>query len=88
VSEGYSEAVVRLLSDHWSMLDQFLMYAKKSRSFKAFVLRHIDATTEESDLNTIAHHAAAECPRHAHQLCLEIDVQVTAALKDARAGSQ
>jgi hypothetical protein len=82
ISEGYSEAVVRLLADHWDKLDQFVSLSKKTK-FKAFVLRHIDATTSDNDLVLIAHRAEAECTSHARQLCIEIGAQARAAIQES-----
>ncbi len=57
-AEGYSELVVRTLATNWSNLKELRVASSQDPSFKAFVLRHIDATTNEVDLRRSVHCAA------------------------------
>lgn len=51
--EGYSDSVVRLLSVHWEQLHDLNTLSKSDKKFLAFVIRHIDATTDESELKSV-----------------------------------
>jgi hypothetical protein len=46
------------------------------------VLRHIDATTDESDIKKIVANATTRCPANAKALCAEIATAAQGALRD------
>lgn len=72
IAEGNSEAVARLLVDHWSTLPLLAELAKRDPAFRRFVLRHIDATLDTDDLDKIGALAAAQCPLGSAPLCREL----------------
>jgi hypothetical protein len=78
--EGYSDVVVALLVRHWSTLPQLATLSRQSPSFEAFVLRHIDATTEGVDLKALKANASARCPSSSAPLCNRIISAATMAL--------
>ncbi|EIM01923.1 hypothetical protein UUA_03613 [Rhodanobacter thiooxydans LCS2] len=79
LSEGFSEAVARLLVDHWNKLDQFVLISEKDPDFKAFVLRHIDATNSMADLQRIMELSREQCPRKGLESCRQIFSSASAA---------
>jgi hypothetical protein len=50
IADGYSESVARVLADHWDTLPQLAELAKNDPKFLRFVLRHVDATDDDKDL--------------------------------------
>lgn len=72
IAQGHSEAVARLLVDHWSTLALLAELAQRDPAFKRFVLRHIDATLDTDDLDKIGTLAAAQCPPGSTPLCREL----------------
>jgi hypothetical protein len=83
VSEGYSEAVARLLSDHWDKLPELSSIYSKRRGFKKFMLQHIDATVDYNDLQKIRQLSETQCPSTTHSLCAAIGLHVEAAIKES-----
>lgn len=83
-AEGYSDLVVRTLATHWSSLSELRLATAKDPRFKAFVLRHIDATTDEADLRVILSNATSRCPTGNKVLCDEIRKASSAAISELR----
>ena len=83
-AEGYSELVVRTLATNWSNLSELRVACGQDPRFKAFVLRHIDATTNEADLRVIQASATSQCPSGSGSLCAEIRKASSRALIELR----
>ena len=82
-AEGFSDFVVQSLAKHWNRFDELVSLIQKDPSFQIFVLKHIDATTDLNDLNTISKNVHERCPKTAIQLCKEIDEKANAAFSEA-----
>jgi hypothetical protein len=82
VAEGYSDSVVRTLASCWNQLGTLQKLASSDDKFHEFVLRHIDATTDERDIKKIITNATKRCPAKAKTICAEIEKQSRAALRD------
>ncbi len=83
IAEGYSESVARILADHWNTVRRFAQLADNDLSFRAFVIRHIDATLNIDDVQKIKNAALAHCPNGLRTTCSDIARQAEFALKDA-----
>lgn len=79
IAEGNSEAVARLLVDHWNTLPLLAELVKRDPAFKRFVLRHIDTTLDTVDLGRIATFASTQCPPGRAPLCRELQTAARAA---------
>ena len=82
IAEGYSESVARIFADHWSTLPRFAEFAENDPSFRAFVIRHIDATLNMDDVEKIKKAALTHCPSGLRKTCSDIAKQASLALKD------
>ncbi len=69
VAEGNSEAIVRLLVDHWDSVSELGIVAAKQPAFLHFVLRHLDTTVNDADLERIVQLATTKCPTGNRPLC-------------------
>ena len=81
VAAGFAHSVVWLLASRWEDLHDLEHLAEANRRFRAFVMRHIDATADEPDLRRIVSRAQT-CPGHARPICREIERHARAALKE------
>ena len=81
VAAGFTHSVVWMLASRWDDLHDLEHLAEANRRFRAFVLRHIDATADEVDLRRIIARTT-KCPGHARPLCREIDRRARAALRE------
>lgn len=81
IAEGSSEAVARLLVDHWETLPTLVSLMGPNQPLKPFVLRHINTTLDTEDLRRIEHNASSECPDGAASLCRSIRETAAQALK-------
>jgi len=72
IAEGNSEAVARLLVDHWKSLTSLVPMFKDDPSFKSFVLRHIDTTLNTDDIDKIKAAASSSCPAGMESFCQEL----------------
>jgi len=91
IGEGYSDSIVRLLSEKWSSTDQLDRLASHDRGFRSFVLHHIDELMSPSQAETIRNNAETRCPSRAGKFCKEIAVrlkEVSAGAMDSAPGSQ
>jgi len=82
VAEGYSDAVVHLLSRRWYLLDHLVAISKTHHDFEDFVIRHIDATTNRDDLAKIARMARNHCKADHGLLFGKLVLAAQGALKD------
>jgi hypothetical protein len=83
-AEGYSELIVRTLAKNWSNLPELRVASRRDPRFKAFVLRHIDATANEADLRVIQTSATFQCPKGSGSLCAEIRKASSEAIRELR----
>jgi hypothetical protein len=81
VGEKYSDSIVRLLATRWDQLSTLRRLVLSDGKFHDFVLRHIDATTDEDDLKKVAVSARARCPAVAKTLCTSIEMRTDSALR-------
>jgi hypothetical protein len=72
IAEGNSEAVARLLVNHWRTLPQLGVLIRHDPSLKDFVLRHINTTLDTDDLSRIATLSRSSCPTGMRSLCREL----------------
>jgi hypothetical protein len=79
--EGYSDLVVRAFANHWSYLPQLVSIVARDPGFEAFVLRHIDETTDAKELNKTRQNATDLCPPDMEDLCKKIGTRAAEALK-------
>jgi hypothetical protein len=82
LAEGYSEAVVRILADHWNTLSRLVTLSRRDARFRQFVLRHVDATTNPDDLKKIRINASSQCPPRLSAICADLAKEADAALKE------
>lgn len=88
-SEGYSEAVARLLADRWQGLHELDALITSDKEFGAFVLKHIDATVADEDLSAILGFSDENCPKNLEILCSQIRDRAKSAIREsAEAWSQ
>lgn len=81
IAEGNSEAVARLLVDHWSRLPRLSEIVRRDPAFRRFVLRHIDTTLDTHDLERIEALATTQCPSESAALCRELSKTAARAAK-------
>ena len=79
LAEGYSDAVVKMLSDRWEQLPSLRALMERDERFGKFVFKHIDATTDDHDLDRVAANADRHCPGGEGQLCGTIRRRAVAA---------
>jgi len=72
IAEGFTDSVVRLLATQWPTLPQVAALENQNPSFRAFVLRHIDASADSADLEKVAGLARSQCPSGHGALCSAI----------------
>ncbi len=72
IAAGFSDSVARLLGSRWEQFGSLQKLAASDRAFRAFVLRHIDASAYEKDIERLIANAASRCADDARQLCHEI----------------
>ena len=75
IAEGYSEAVARILVDHWNTLSRLADITHKDTDFRRFVLKHIDETLNLEDVKNIRANAEKRCPSGLRDLCRDIRKQ-------------
>jgi len=83
-AEGYSDVIVRALAKRWNDSRELKSLTDRDPAFRAFVLRHIDATTDPDELNQALKNARTKCPVGASRLCKEVATNATAAIKEMK----
>ena len=82
IGEGYSESVARILVDHWNTLPRLAHLAEKDAEFRAFVMKHVDATLNMDDVEKIKKSAKTQCPTGLRTVCNDLTKQADSALKE------
>lgn len=72
IAEGNSEAIARLLVDHWGTAPSLARLVRRDPALKRFILRHIDSTLDTDDLVKIRSLASASCPAGSASFCSEL----------------
>ena len=72
IAEGYSDAVVRMLADRRNQLSTLQTLVDRDKRFGEFVFKHIDATTDDHDLDRVVANADRHCPEGDGELCSTI----------------
>ena len=71
VAEGFSDFIVHRLATRWSTLPSLARLTAKDSAFTAFIIRHIDATTDLDELRVLERQSA-NCPARVRSLCSSI----------------
>jgi hypothetical protein len=82
VTEAFSSAIVKSLSDHWDSLPELQRMVSADSTFLDFVLRHIDATADAGYLKKILANSK-KCPQGYENMCGRIRKITSAALAAA-----
>jgi hypothetical protein len=82
IAEGYSESVARILVDRWNTLPQLARLVRKDADFRSFVLKHVDATLDITDVQKIRKKAREECPAGLREICKDLGKQANFALTE------
>ena len=70
VEEGVSNAVAKLLANHWELFPAFVEAAANNKEFEKYVLHHLNATIDwEHDAPKIRENAEHHCPPELSRLC-------------------
>ncbi len=83
IGEGYSESIARILVDHWNTLLRLPHFARADAEFRAFVMKHVDATLNMKDVDQIKKKAKTQCPAGLRTVCDDLAKQADSAEKDA-----
>jgi hypothetical protein len=83
LAEGVSDYVVVSLAHQWQDLPKLERQMKRNPHFEAFVLKHIDSTTDSDDLKAIVEHATRRCPDDSIALCSSMISAARQALEEA-----
>jgi len=83
-AEGISDFVVRTLAKKWESLSALQSEIAKNTKFKDFVIKHIDATTDENQLEMVIENAKLKCPSKLQNLCNEIRNNAQTSLKEIK----
>lgn len=81
-AEGHSSFVITLLSRKWESLEDLLHITESDKPFYKFVIKHIDATADRSDLDAIVENSGQNCPKKARSICANIKRAAERAIKD------
>lgn len=84
VAEGSSEAVARLLVDHWADLSALTGIEANHPGVTAFALRHINSTLDTGDLRQIAYLATKQCRPADTKICTGLKAATRRALRSQR----
>ncbi len=87
IAEGFSDRVATLLASKWATLPQLNDLITKDKTFKAFVLRHIDETADSTALRSIvAYIDGSGCPGVPKPVCMKIRARTEESLANLPSG--
>lgn len=77
IAEGYSDAVVLLLTDDWPKVTHLAGLFRQDPGFRGFVLRHLDMLMSRSQYVRLQQLSAKQCPAGAAGVCGDIHQALT-----------
>jgi len=84
IAEGSSEAIARLLADHWDLLPQLAPMIEHNKSLRTFVMSHINATLNDKDIDKIKAAASSSCPSGMDTFCQELTKAATKSIAEMK----
>lgn len=81
-AEGYTEAVVKMLSVRWPSISELKALKSKDPKFFAFVLKHIDSSADGNDLKQIRANAQQRCAPENRDLCSVLENAAERAIQE------
>jgi hypothetical protein len=82
IAEGYSNLIVKTLSHRWEQINVLVKIVSKDKDFYDFVIRHIDATTDKTELEMIISNSNKCSSKITVAICAEIKNAANKALKE------
>jgi hypothetical protein len=80
IGEGYSDVVMRLLTDQWQEIADVQALILEDASFEGFILQHIDDLASEASLMELQEAASNHCPKDALDFCVTVATRIRAVL--------
>jgi len=84
VAEGYSNAIAKILVNQWSSLSSLYEATKVEPGYEGFILRHINESIDENDLEAIYQSATNRCPPNNTTLCEKLAHAASRAVESHR----
>ncbi|NHZ60776.1 hypothetical protein [Massilia genomosp. 1] len=81
IAEGMSEAVARVLVDHWDTLPTAAKLMGQDRALKPFVIRHLNTTLNGEDMEKLQALASSSCRPELKRLCADLHTAAAEALR-------
>ena len=83
VAQWFSDLVVKRLANRWSTFPDLTAMARRDPAFGSWVVSHIDATCDSSDLARAVRNARHRCTRRNGILCRRIVAAGEQAMREA-----
>ncbi len=81
IAEGYSNAIVHTLADQWDEMETLVRFALTDVDFYKFILKHIDASTDKSELEMVLTNSGKHCIKLNGTICDAINKRAKSALE-------
>ena len=78
--EGISDVTVKALAQSYQGV---VKLASEDKGMLAFILKHIDSTTDLNDLDRVSQNSIHQCPKSRKKICKQIERAAKAASKEA-----
>jgi hypothetical protein len=75
LSEGWSDAIVKLLTKRWDTFPRLARLTATDKRFEAFVLRHVDELMSPDEALLIIKNSKTRCPSAARRLCRKLETE-------------
>jgi hypothetical protein len=72
-AEGYSDDITVFLANNWTSFPTLANLMEKDKDFHGFVIRHIDATCGQKELEQIILNTKSNCPIEFKKICFEVE---------------
>jgi len=82
-AETFSDFVVHRLATRWSTVRSLASLVARDSAFGTFVIKHVDATTDTTELRRVLDHATQSCPPAAKSLCSALQTAARRAIAEA-----
>ena len=82
VSEGLSDLVVKLFALRWTSSKDYIVSRESDHKFLDFILKHIDATADTTELRLAESNLKSDCPSSLKGFCSNAILRADSSLKE------
>lgn len=84
IAEGLSVIIPQILAENWNTAPQLKTMTEKDKTFDAWILTHVNTTSDPIDLELIIKNSNEKCANNSQVFCKKIENAASQALQELK----